>query len=228
MELNKNKQLVIVGAGETAEIAYEYFTYDSDYEVVAFSVEKNFLDKEKLFDLPVVPFEDLEENYSPNSYEAFVAVSYTQLNRVRTKLYQQVKQKGFKVPSYVSSRAFIWRNVEIGENCFIFENNVIQYQVKIGNNVVLWSGNQVGHQSIIHDNCFISSHVAISGYCEIEENCFLGVNSCLADHIMIARDCVIGAGAVIVKNTEEAKIYKGNPAEMSKESSLKLFKIKEN
>ena len=225
MELNKNKQLVIVGAGETAEIAYEYFTYDSDYEVVAFSVEKNFLDKEKLFDLPVVPFEDLEENYSPNSYEAFVAVSYTQLNRVRTKLYQQVKQKGFKVPSYVSSRAFIWRNVEIGENCFIFENNVIQYQVKIGNNVFLWSGNHVGHQSIIHDNCFISSHVVISGFCEIGENSFLGVNATLANNLKIGKDNWIGPNTAIMKNTEDGALYKTTQPESAKISAPRFFKV---
>lgn len=225
MELKKIKKLVIVGAGETAEIAYEYFMYDSEYEVVAFSVESQYLEKEKLFDLPVVPFEDVENHYPPNFHEVFVAVSYTQLNRVRTRLYHLVKQKGFKVASYISSKAFIWRNVEIGENCFIFENNVIQYQVKIGNNVVLWSGNHIGHQSNIHDNCFISSQVVISGYCEIGENCFLGVNSCLADHVKVGKDCVIGAGAVVTKNTEHEKIYKGNPVQESKISSLKFFKV---
>lgn len=226
MEFKKTKKLVIVGAGETAEIAYEYFTYDSEYEVVAFSVESQYLDKEKLFDLPVVSFEDIENIYSPNFCEVFVAISYTQLNRVRTRLYQQIKQKGFRVASYISSKAFVWRNVEIGENCFIFENNVIQYKAKIGNNVVLWSGNHIGHQSVIHDNCFISSHVVISGYCQVGENCFLGVNSCLADHITVGKDCVIGAGAVVVKNAENEKIYRGNPAQTSNVSSLKLFKVR--
>jgi glutamyl-tRNA reductase len=35
----KEKKLVVIGDGETAEMAYEYFTYDSAYEVVAFAVE---------------------------------------------------------------------------------------------------------------------------------------------------------------------------------------------
>lgn len=221
----KKKKLVIVGAGETGEIAYEYFTHDSDYEVVAFSVESQYLNVDNLFDLPIVPFENLESYYDPASYEVFVAISYTKLNRVRTNLYQQSKQKGFRIATYISSKAFVWHNAEIGENCFIFENNVIQYKVKIGNNVTLWSGNHIGHRSIVHDNCFISSHVVISGYCEIEENCFFGVNSCLADHIKIDKDNVIGAGAVITRNTEYGKIYTGNPAQPSKATSLRLFKI---
>ena len=36
------KKLVIVGDGEFAEIAYEYFTYDSELEVAGFVVEKDY------------------------------------------------------------------------------------------------------------------------------------------------------------------------------------------
>lgn len=221
------QELVIVGDGEFAEIAYEYFTHDSSYQVVGFSVEKDFLKREKLFGLPVVPFEEVENLYDPSKYKIFVAITYTQLNRVRTRLYQEIKRKGYSAVSYVSSRAFVWRNVEMGENCFIFENNVIQYCVKVGNNVILWSGNHVGHRSTIRDNCFISSHVVISGYCEVGENCFLGVNSSIADYLKIAKDCIIGASAVVVRDTEEGKVYKGNPAQPSDKSSFTVFKVKE-
>ena len=34
----KSKKLIIIGAGETANLAYEYFTFDSEYEVVGFSI----------------------------------------------------------------------------------------------------------------------------------------------------------------------------------------------
>ena len=76
--------------------------------------------------------------------------------------------------SYVSPRAFVWRNVKLGEHCFIFENNVLQPFVNIGDNVVLWSGNHIGHHSKIGDHCFVSSHVVVSGFCDIGANCFLG------------------------------------------------------
>jgi len=220
-------KLVIIGDGETAELAYEYFTHDSPHEVVAFSVEREYAKRDRLFDLPVVPFEEVEQLYPPAEFKAFVAISYTQLNRVRARLYQAAKRKGYDCLSYVSSRAFVWRNVEIGENCMIMENNVVQYAVKIGNNVVLWSGNHIGHQSTIRDNCFISSHVVVSGYCDVGENCFLGVNSSLANNLTIARDCLIGMGAVVHKNTEERKVYVGNPAKALPKDSHTAFGVKE-
>ncbi len=218
--------LIIVGDGETAEIAYEYFTHDSPYQVVAFSAERAFLKRKELFGLPLVPFEDLERLYDPAGYKVFVAISYTQLNRIRTRLYREAKRKGFSMASYVSSKAFVWRNVEVGENCFILENNVLQHYVKLGNNVILWSGNHIGHRSIIRENCYISSHVVVSGYCEIGENCFLGVNSCLNDNLKIAKDCIIGAGAVVVNNTEERKVYVGNPARPLDKDSFAAFNVR--
>ena len=217
-------RLVIVGDGEFAEIAHEYFTYDSPHEVVGFSVERDYLKKPELLGKPVVPFEELESHFDPAVHHAFVAVTYTYLNRVRARLYLETKAKGFPLVSYVSSHAFVWRDVEIGENCFIFENNVIQYQVKIGNNVVLWSGNHVGHQTRIRDNCFVSSHVVISGYCDIGENSFLGVNSTFHDTITVAEDTVVGAGAVVVRDTEPGLVYKGNPAVGTPPKATKLLR----
>jgi sugar O-acyltransferase (sialic acid O-acetyltransferase NeuD family) len=211
-------RVVVVGDGETAELAYEYFTHDSPHEVVAFSVERAYRRKDEMFGLPVVDFEEVERLYPPDSHRAFAAISYNRLNRVRARLFREAKRKGYICLSYVSSRAFVWHNVELGENCFIFENNVVQYGVRVGANVVMWSGNHVGHQTVIRDNVFISSHVVVSGYCEVGENCFLGVNSSVANNVKIARDCLIGMGAVIHKDTDERKVYVGNPGKPVKDS----------
>lgn len=222
------KQLVIVGDGEFAEIAYEYFTYDSPHRVVAFSVERAYMQRSTLYDLPVVPFEELEAHYPPDRYVAFVAITSTKLNRVRARLYAAAKAKGFTLVSYVSSKAFVWHNVTIGENSFIFEQNVLQHHVTIGNDVVLWSGNHVGHRSMIGDHCFLASHVVISGYCVIGESCFLGVNSCLGNNLTVGHDCVIGAGAVIVRDAAPEQVYVGNPAKALSKSSYDTFNVQEH
>ena len=220
--MKKDKKLIIVGAGEFAMIAYEYFTYDSSYEVEAFSVEKEYLKEEMLYDKPVVPFEHIEEQYPPSDYFLFVAVPASGLNRVRTRLYDSAKRLGYRCATYVSSSAFVWRNVEIGDNCFIFENNTLQPFVEIGNNVVLWSGNHIGHRSVIEDNCFLSSHVVVSGYCRIGNSSFLGVNSTLNDHISVAEDCVVASGSLVNKSlVNPGRIYYGSPAvELPKKSAL--------
>jgi len=221
------QKLVIVGDGEFAEIACDYFTRDSSYRVVAFAVERAFRRRDALFDRPVVDFEAVETLYPPADHAVFVAVTFTQLNRVRARLFHAAKAKGYRAVSYVSSRAFVWHDVAIGENCFVFENNVVQYKAALGDNVILWSGNHVGHRATIGDHCFVSSHVVISGYCQIGESCFLGVNSTVGDRVKVARDCVLGAGAVVASDTEPGKVYAGERAAAARAGSLRLFKVRE-
>jgi sugar O-acyltransferase, sialic acid O-acetyltransferase NeuD family len=221
------KKLIIIGTGETADIAYEYFTKDSDYEVKAFSVEASFITEQFYLGQPVVDLEELDKKYSIEEYEVFVALSSGKLNRNRTRLFEIVKNKGYKCANYVSSRAFIWDNVKIGENVFIFENNVVQHKAEIGNNVILWSGNHIGHQTKIKDNCFISSHCVISGFCEIGENSFLGVNCTFADNIKIGKDCFIGAGALINKDLEENSLVAVSGTEVSKVGAKRLMKVRD-
>jgi sugar O-acyltransferase (sialic acid O-acetyltransferase NeuD family) len=223
------RKLVIVGDGEFAEIAYEYFTHDSPYTVVAFAVERQFMQRTELFGIPVVPFEEAVERYDPGTHDAFVAITNTHLNRVRTRLYRAAKEMGYPIARYVSTRAFVWHNVEIGENSFIFENNVLQYHVKVGNNCVLWSGNHVGHRTVIRDNVFITSHAVISGYCEIGENCFVGVNSTFADNVTVARDCIVGMASAVTRSlTEPGRVYLGSPAKPIEKSAYDTFKVPED
>ncbi|AZS49634.1 acetyltransferase [Entomomonas moraniae] len=226
--MSERKKLIIIGMGETACLAYEYFTHDSEYEVVAFAVEGAYYTQPTFYDLPVCRLEEIQTHYPPNKFTAFVALSSGRLNRDRTKLYLSLKEKGYQLASYVSSKAFVWHNVKIGENCFILENNTLQPFVEVGNNVILWSGNHIGHRSKILDHCFITSHVVISGFCTVGEYSFLGVNSAIADNTTLAKDNFIGMGAVINKNTDENTIYTGNPAQPSKLSAKKFCKVKES
>ena len=209
---NKEK-VVIIGDGETAELAYSYFSADTDYEVVGFSAEAKYLRNQRLCGLPVVPLEEIERSFDPKTHWAFVAVSYTQLNRLRSRLYQDAKKKGYRLCTYISPTAYIAKDVEIGDNCLILEKVAVQRGARIGDNVSIWTSSAVGHRSKIGNNSFLATHVAVSGFCEVGDNCFLGVNSCTSDCIRVADDCVVGAGAVVIKDTAQGGVYVGNPAE---------------
>jgi sugar O-acyltransferase (sialic acid O-acetyltransferase NeuD family) len=226
--LDKSGQkLLLVGDGESAEIAYEYFTFDSPWTVVGFAVDAAYRKRDTLFELPVIDVETVAQQFPPDRFAAHVALSSVQLNRPRRRLYRHMKALGYQLPSYVSSRAFVWRNVQVGENSFIFENNVLQYHVQVGNDVVLWSGNHVGHRTVIRDHCFVTSHCVISGFCDIGEASFLGVNSAFANNISIARDSVVGMGAVVPKSLAEAgRIWVGNPAKPMEKSAYDAMSVK--
>ena len=221
------KNLIIVGASAFAEVAFEYFSKDTDYEPVCFSVERNYISENSKLGLPVIAVEDLTEKFDIKNTHFFVAIPYPELNRLRERLYLNLKSIGFKPASYISSKANVWDNVKIGDHCFIFEGNNIQPFVTIGCNVILWSGNHIGHHSNIENNVFISSHVVVSGFCSIGANSFIGVNATIADRVKIGRDNFIGSAANILKDTQENSVFQTSMTEVHRISAKRLFKVKD-
>lgn len=209
------RSLVLVGGGEFACIAYEYFTHDSHYQVVAVAVDHQFInDAEVAFagGPPIIDLAFLEDHYLPGAIDVFVAIPATRMNRDRQAVFEKIEMRGYSFASYISSHAFVWHNVEIGRNTFIFESNTLQPFTKIGDNTILWSGNHVGHRTEIGNHVFITSHVVISGYCAVGDHSFMGVNSTINDGIVIAPFSLVGAGSHINRNTQERGIYVGSPA----------------
>jgi sugar O-acyltransferase (sialic acid O-acetyltransferase NeuD family) len=219
------KPVVIFGAAELAEIAWFYFTHDASFEIKAFTIDASFIRESTFCGLPVVAFEDVQKDFPPETNDLFVAVSYARLNQLRAERCAQAKAKGYALRTYVSSKATIWPDLVVGENCFILEDNTVQPFVRIGNNVTLWCGNHVGHHSQIADNCFITSHVVISGGVQVGNNTFIGVNATIRDHVRIGRNAVLGAGAIITHDVPDDAVMTQPSAERSKVPSSRLRRI---
>jgi sugar O-acyltransferase (sialic acid O-acetyltransferase NeuD family) len=213
------KKVVLFGITDFARIASVYLTHDSDYEVVAFTVHEEYMNGSTMLDRPVVPFERLEELYPPDEHAMLVAIGFSGMNQTRARMYEECKARGYELISYVSSKAMHLGPVQMGDNCFIFEANVIQPFVELGNDVILWSGNHIGHDVKIGDHTFIASHAVVSGNVRIGEYCFVGVNATFRDGITVAPRSLIGAGATIMRDTEEGGVHPvGGTAASSKKS----------
>jgi len=220
----KTSKLVIFGDQDFAHLAYEYFTHDSPYEVVAFTVDGSHMKESQICALPVVPFEELTARFPSDTHAVYVAVVYGRLNRIREEICVRVKTLGYKLASYISSRAFVWHNATLGEHCFVFEDNTIQPFVTIGENVVLWSGNHIGHHSHIGGHCFITSHVVISGWCEIGDHCFLGVNCTLANNTRVGAESWVSHGAILAGDIPPHSLVRTQSSEISELNEAVLFR----
>lgn len=212
--MDQKEKVIIFGTGDFAEVVFSYLENDDNYQVVAFTINEEYKKDDMKFDLPIVSFEQIENEFSPSKYKMFIAIAYSDHNRNRARIYQEAKKKKYVLISYIHPKAIVSKDITIGDNCFVFEANVIQPFVKIGNNVIIWSGNHIGHHSTIGDHCFIASHVVVSGLVEIDDYCFIGVNATIREAIKIPRNCIIGANALIIKNPVENGVYGGFPAKL--------------
>ena len=216
------RPVVLFGVGDFARVAHVYLRDDSPHEVVAFTVHERYAEGDTFQGLPLVPFEQLESRYPPSDHAMYVAIGFSGVNRARAAVYEECKARGYELISFVSSQAFVSAETSIGDNCFVFEANVVQPFVTLGNDVVLWSGNHIGHDVTIEDHVFIASHVVISGHATIGARSFVGVNATFRDGVTVAPDCVIGAGASIMKDTIPGGVYPGPRSEPREQRSWEL------
>lgn len=221
-----SNKLVIFGSAEIAELALFYFKHDSDWEVVAFTVDDDYVQADRFQGLPLVAFSEAQKRFPAANYSMHVALSYSKLNQLREAKYKAAKAAGYSLPSYVCSRSVTWPGLTVGDNCFILENQTIQPTVKIGNNVTIWSGNHLGHGTEIRDHVYIASHVCISGHCVIGERTFMGVNCTTADFVKVGKDCFITMDASITRDLPDGTVILGAPPTVMKADDRRAQSIK--
>ena len=205
------QKLVIYGAGELAELAYFYFTHDSSYTPVAFSVDAEYKKEESFLGLPLVSFEEVEDIYPPDEVSFFCAIGYKQM-RLRSEPYLKAKKKGYRFVSYVSSKAVVQPDLQMGENNFIMPNVAIDPFVKIGDNNILWSSSLIASYSTIGDHNHISCGVTLASSVRVGSSCFIGAGATIIDRLVLADESAVAAAALLRNDTERCTLYMGVPA----------------
>ena len=203
--------IIIFGTKDLAEMSKFYFEQQGK-RVLAFVQDEEFIEESIFCGLPVFPFENIEKNYPPENVEFFAPLSGVKMNTVRESIYNKIKAKKYKMPTYIHETAHVWDKDALGENCFIQELNNIQFNTWVGNNVVMWAGNHIGHHGNIGHHVFFTSHVVLSGHCTVGDNCWFGVNSTIKDFTTLKSGTLVAMGAMITKDTESWKFYLGSPA----------------
>lgn len=171
---------------------------------LAFCFDEAFgIPKEKsLLNLPVLSLTEAVEKYKKEEVLFHVAVGN---NQIRTKYFHQIQSLGYSFASYISSFARCWKDLEIGENCFISQGAVIQPMVSLGDNTIVM-GASIGHHTRIGSHVLLSNPV-IGGSVEIGDFTFIGMNAVIREKCRIGKQNIIGAGSIIMHDTQDDEVY---------------------
>ena len=219
-----SNKVIIFGTGQIAEEVTNYLRVDSKYEVIAFTVDKKYMKKKTFMKKPVISFETIAQKLNPKNYVMFVAIGYTNLNQLRYEKILAAKKKGYKLISYVSSRATIMGSQKIKENSLILENTTIQTTAELGSNIFIWSNNLIGHHVKIKNNSYIAGNSTIAGSSILGEFSFMGINSCITHGVKIGKSCFVGANAFVNKDMQSRSISISEASRVFKINNTDIIK----
>ena len=199
-------EVVIYGNGQVAELAMTRFVTDSPYRVVGFTVDGAFIREALLHGLPVVPFEEAERHFPPDRVRMFVAVGPTQCNRIRAERFAQARARGYRFVGYISSRAFVARDAQLGENVSIGEGTIVHPFVRLGDNVHVGTASVISHHCALGDHSFLAVGCLLAGNVKVGARSFLGARATVRDHVTIGEASVVGTGVTVLRNVAPSSV----------------------
>ena len=200
------KKLIIYGITDLAEFISYFIERDNTIEIVAFTVEQSYLTKEIFLNKPVVAFERIEDKYSPNEYELFIAIGPTNMNKFREKYFQLAKQKGYTLYTYISKYSVV-SSSSIGENNFIGDFTIINPFVSVGNNNIIYEHCVLAANALLGNHGYIAPRAIIGSHAKVKDNIVIGMNSVINTEVIVENESLIGAQCYISKNTVFKGVY---------------------
>jgi sugar O-acyltransferase (sialic acid O-acetyltransferase NeuD family) len=204
--------VVIFGLGNFASLVWYLLGHDSPHRVVAFTADRAYCTGSRLHGLPVLPFDSLGADFPAGQVSLLLALGGQHVNRLRAARFQEAKARGYGFASYISRRALVWPDLQLGEGGLLFEGCMVHPFARIGSNCVLRSGSHVSHHAVVGDHCFLAAHSVLAGGASLGQRCFLGLNSSVRDGVKVADRCLVAAGAAVTADTTDNGVYMGVPA----------------
>jgi sugar O-acyltransferase (sialic acid O-acetyltransferase NeuD family) len=199
--------IVIFGASMSAQVARVFLEKDTDHRVVGFTVDAAYATSDRFDELPLVPWERLEEAFPPTQVQLLGPISYRRLNELRRDRYLEGKARGYRFASFIHPTCVVYTK-EIGEHCFILARTIIEPHARIGNNVIIWGDSYIAHHAVVGDHCFFSGRVGIAGGTRVGERCFLGGQSTVSEGLTIGDGCLLSLGTIVTKNIPPGSIVR--------------------
>ena len=204
-------KLLIYGLGSFASLAKHYFASGSQFEVVAYCADRDYVDCESKDGIPVVPFDEVTVSYPPDRFAMFVAVGYSNM-RARERMYTTAANEGYRFANFVHPTAFVDSSATLGENVLVLPGTIIEPFAKIGDNNVIWSSVVISHNATVQDHCFLASKALVGGFSEVGENSFVGFGATVIQNVRLGRETLAAAGSLVTKDTQACSKMVGTPA----------------
>jgi len=212
------KDIYIIGTAGFASEVTEYILDNGEYRIKGyFDInEKNH--KEYRYQ---APFLESEKNFNFNSNDS-VAIAISD-NKIRNKIYLNLKEKGVNFPNILHKSAFISKLCQIDEGSIICPFVTITSNSNIGKNFQANLYSYVAHDCIIGDNVTFAPSVKCNGNVVIENNVYVGTGTVIKQgsldrKLIIGQNSIISASTYVNKNVPPNHLAYGNPCKFIKKN----------
>lgn len=205
-------EVIINGTGKLAQMVALLMRDSQGHEPVCFTAEARYCLSETLHSLPVIPFEELEKEFSPDRYGMLTVLGGLGGPESRVEIFERARAKGYSHVNFVHPTVVIEGSVEMGENNIVFPYTILGFSGRMGNNNVIREKVYLGHEFRLGDHNFIGVGCTIGGELDMADANYIAMGATVTNNITIGHRTVIGIGSLVLKDPEPESRHHGHPA----------------
>ena len=207
--MNK-KQILLIGGGGHCKSCIEVIESANEFDIAGI-IDLKCKIGDKILGYSFIACDDdllkLKDKYD----YAFITVGHIKTANLRKRLFNMVKDIGFKIPVIISSTAYVSKYSKIGQGTVIMHKAMVNADVVIGENNIINTKALIEHDVIIADNSHISTNAILNGSVKVGSHCFVGSSTVLVNGISINDNITVGMKSLVRKSLIEEGTYVGNP-----------------
>ncbi len=186
--------IILIGSGGHCKSCIDIIEQENKYSIAGI-IDKNRSVKSVLGYSILGNDADLLELKNIYDY-ALIVIGQLESPNIRIQLFNRLKLLGFKLPTIVSSRAYISKHAQLGEGTIVMNDALINASAVIGNNCIINTKALIEHDVVIEDNCHVSTGAIINGGTILKNGTFIGSNAVTKEYVETKVGEFIKAGSL--------------------------------
>ena len=189
------KKLVLIGGGGHCKSVIDVIEQQKTYEIVGIIDQKDKIGKQVLGYKIIGSDEDLKEIKKICEF-ALITIGHIHSLEPRKRLFDIVKNIGFKLPVIISPLAYVSKHSIVKEGTVIMHYAIVNSEVKIGKNCIINTRALIEHDCVVGDHCHISTGAILNGGVKVGSESFIGSGAICVENSIIPKGSFIKAGSL--------------------------------
>lgn len=205
----KTKELYIIGAGSVGgHIALNIEDYNKEYHIVGFLDDDPGKIGTRQFGFDVVG--KVDEALYMDNVAIVIGIAFP---IIKQKIIEKLSfNPSLHFPTLIHDRAWISRDVSIGEGCIIYPGTTINYGSVIKDFVVLNANCSLGHHTKVGKYSSFAPGVCTGGHTIVKNGVDVGIGASTIQNMIIGTGSIIGGQSMIIKHVSSGSTVAGVPA----------------
>ncbi|MEY4316910.1 MAG: hypothetical protein RI902_718 [Pseudomonadota bacterium] len=189
-------KLILIGAGGHADACIDVIEQHGGYKIGGLVGMREELHS-KHFSYDVIGTDGDLPRLVKDFPFALISLGQIKTPDHRIRLYQQIIELGFQLPTIVSPSAHVSVHASVGAGSIVMHSAVVNAGARVGNNCIINTRALLEHDVVVDDHCHISTGTILNGDVKIGVGSFVGSGSIIKEGLTLGQRCVVGMGRAV-------------------------------